>query len=292
VQGRTRRRGNLAQRKPQIKTENKVGIKMPPADESRRGFTLIELLVVIAIIAILAAMLLPALSKAKQSAYRAQCVSNLHQWSVAYAMYAGDFGDSFPDNTQGSDAAYMSPVFNLTFFPSYLYKNNPGGTTTGTRSKNDVLYCPTDSWHRQYEAAAGITNLIGYNTLPFRTINPTTGQYNTYGLGQWFARTKYGRSYHNAPVMADDIELNTGSWFANPPLTAPGFSYSGPVSSHVASSGVPLGGNFLFEDAHVEWIKFVIGPLGSYPNIGPGASGIAAGNTYFLYPVANGKGPW
>ena len=65
------------------------------------GFTLIELLVVIAIIALLMAILMPALNRVKRQAAAAACLSNLHQWSLFFSMYAHDNNGSFPQGVNG-----------------------------------------------------------------------------------------------------------------------------------------------------------------------------------------------
>ncbi len=68
---------------------------------SRHGFTLIELLAVIGVIAVIVALLLPALTKARQQAGAIRCLANLHQWSVAINLYAGEYHNFLPRRGQG-----------------------------------------------------------------------------------------------------------------------------------------------------------------------------------------------
>lgn len=115
----------------------------------RSGFTLIELLVVIAIIAVLAAMLLPALGRAREAANRTACINNLRQIVVAATMYAGDNDDNLPLGNYGGQQGCTDKAGGGSQYPA-LYPTSPiaisGTFPYAQRYLNDynVWFCPSN----------------------------------------------------------------------------------------------------------------------------------------------------
>ena len=197
----------------------------PGAANRSVAFTLIELLVVIAIIAILAALLLPVLSKAKTRAQRTTCLSNLRQISLGIHLYAGDNSDSLPSIviTNGMPWSYQWRFF------KELTKSYDG--LNGTSSVQDKLFaCPADTFHYFNSQATPMQHASMHND-PW-------ADYSSY----WFSRLnlvpdpKTGGFYHGIagrkissirnPVqnlmVADQPACFAYSWHQPQSLTDPG----------------------------------------------------------------------
>ncbi|MFP4027338.1 MAG: prepilin-type N-terminal cleavage/methylation domain-containing protein [Candidatus Brocadiia bacterium] len=186
-----------------IESENRLNFK---------GFTLIELLVVIAIIAILAAMLMPALERARESARRAACVNNLHQLALGATMGAGD-NDGLPVTRKGGG----------NFRTINPYSSDPLGMMkllNGEYFNLDVLGCPSEDyplihgWSARSHALTFTSYAYRYNVSQVVRIHATSGN------EMWLGGAKYQRISKHRRWQAFFAEASAKrNYYVTPPRT-------------------------------------------------------------------------
>lgn len=231
----------------------------------RQAFTLIELLVVIAIIAILAALLLPALAKARERGLRASCKSNLHQQGVSLQIYTGDNNNKLPDLRYASFSS--APGIAAGLWP-WDISTNFTDTMIAAGGSQNIFYCPsnpgfncTNTWNFGI-AGSGNDGNGGFRILGYVYLLPGEGMHvsSSPPESSFWKTNVMGTVTEPSPADAEmvvDVIVQDAATKSYGAVTSVGGLPSNVIqrTSHL-DGGNPAGSNELFEDGHVEWRKF------------------------------------